>query len=745
VPNSDLQPKSKETQNKATRVNGVQAEGASLSVGQPFAAAERARLDSNRLTSHDVIALQRSVGNQVVARMLGSGAAQSRRGPVIQAKLTVGPAHDKYEQEADDVANRVMRMTDPAPHQDVTKPQADAEQVQRAPVINRVQRRTPVGLEGGAVDSGLETTIHQAKNGGSSLSSGLRSKLEPKLNADLSGVKIHTDSKAVQLNRDLGAKAFTHKNHIFYGAGQSPNDVKLTAHEAVHTIQQGAVPQKSVQRKRRDQGQERGEAGTGETTVVEQGPAVGVVERSAIGDTIQRSVGFEFQTTWGIVKNEPAPPTQLTKTQKVGKAVKSVGKAIAKPFKAIGKAISNKINGPQPPVVPTPHVGPVPPDPGRQHTRFPKAMNHITDGYVNLSTDDASTVLGSEIEWVIDPPIPDNATDKEVTAIINRLMHYINALLALNNQDSFRLSAITGRISDDEVEIQPGAKSNAGRAMDVSPQTTGGIKFEHLFDMLKEVAGGKNGTSEFNGGTGTSRAEQMTSRVNTAKIDGSPQLKGLLAFIVNYMNMNKSLGPNSDPYKFAADYAKVNTQFLLRTDFATMFNLLPKEEKQKYTKNGTQNADTFVNLVKSVMPDIDMNGQVFERGVKNTSNKTVKYFPLTRKQWLQGIAEGEDKLSGASAFAKAQGYAGDLESMGNINGKAGKLDQVGRDDPSAKTGIIMEFRSKTDQIKASDIPGYIRTTFNYIQQLNQRKTQQEIQDDRLKEDSHKRRAINFWG
>jgi hypothetical protein len=57
----------------------------------------------------------------------------------------------------------------------------------------------------------------------------------------------------------------------------------------------------------------------------------------------------------------------------------------------------------------------------------------------------------------------------------------------------------------------------------------------------------------------------------------------------------------------------------------------------------------------------------------------------------------------------------------------------------------MEFRSKTDQIKASDIPAYIRTTFNYIQQLNQRKTQQEIQDDRLKEDSHKRRAINFWG
>ena len=47
----------------------------------------------------------------------------------------------------------------------------------------------------------------------------------------------------------MGAKAFTHGNHIYYGAGQSPHDLKLTAHEAVHTVQQGGVKTGQVQAK----------------------------------------------------------------------------------------------------------------------------------------------------------------------------------------------------------------------------------------------------------------------------------------------------------------------------------------------------------------------------------------------------------------------------------------------------------------------------------------------------------------
>ncbi len=52
-----------------------------------------------------ILFLQRTIGNQAVQRMMKSG--------VIQAKLKIGQPNDKYEQEADRVADQVLRMPDP--------------------------------------------------------------------------------------------------------------------------------------------------------------------------------------------------------------------------------------------------------------------------------------------------------------------------------------------------------------------------------------------------------------------------------------------------------------------------------------------------------------------------------------------------------------------------------------------------------------------------------------------------------
>ena len=52
--------------------------------------------------------MQQSVGNARLSRLVGSP---------IQSKLTVGAPNDVYEQEADRVANRVMRMPEPRPAQ----------------------------------------------------------------------------------------------------------------------------------------------------------------------------------------------------------------------------------------------------------------------------------------------------------------------------------------------------------------------------------------------------------------------------------------------------------------------------------------------------------------------------------------------------------------------------------------------------------------------------------------------------
>ncbi len=53
-------------------------------------------------------------------------------------------------------------------------------------------------------------------------------------------IRIHDDSEAHELCELLGARAFTTRNHIFFGAGEYGDD-ELLFHEATHCIQQGAV------------------------------------------------------------------------------------------------------------------------------------------------------------------------------------------------------------------------------------------------------------------------------------------------------------------------------------------------------------------------------------------------------------------------------------------------------------------------------------------------------------------------
>ena len=49
---------------------------------------------------------------------------------------------------------------------------------------------------------------------------------------------MHEGNEAAEAASSINAKAFTHKNHIWLGQGQSSSDTALMAHEATHTVQQ---------------------------------------------------------------------------------------------------------------------------------------------------------------------------------------------------------------------------------------------------------------------------------------------------------------------------------------------------------------------------------------------------------------------------------------------------------------------------------------------------------------------------
>ena len=96
---------------KQTRANDQpdQTRAARPKTPAPSAQAVPASRHLQRLPDHPAAAtpgavteLQTRYGNRAVRQLLASH--------TVQAKLAVGPANDRYEQEADQVADQVMRM-----------------------------------------------------------------------------------------------------------------------------------------------------------------------------------------------------------------------------------------------------------------------------------------------------------------------------------------------------------------------------------------------------------------------------------------------------------------------------------------------------------------------------------------------------------------------------------------------------------------------------------------------------------
>ncbi len=188
--------------------------------------------------------------------------AASTATALLQAKLSVGPADDPFEREADRVAAAVMADIGRRPAElddDVATPDV-ARAVRRSASISRIQAKAvpSIGLEGGALDSDTDALIEQARGGGATLDDGVRRTMESAFGADFSGVRVHDDSGAHDLSQRIQAKAFTTGSDIFFGNGQyqpgRTGGQELLAHHLTHDVQQGGAggggtAARSVQRK----------------------------------------------------------------------------------------------------------------------------------------------------------------------------------------------------------------------------------------------------------------------------------------------------------------------------------------------------------------------------------------------------------------------------------------------------------------------------------------------------------------
>jgi len=161
----------------------------------------------------------------------GGGCPRCKDHKAANPEIEISSPLDRYEREADAVADQVMKMPDPDFQSEVGSSGS----------IKATLQRKCAGCEGdGQVPGGDSTNI--SMGGGQPLADSERAFFEPRFGRDFSAVRLHTDEKAAESALALNALAYTIGSDVVFGANQySPTTSagrNLLAHELAHVVQQ---------------------------------------------------------------------------------------------------------------------------------------------------------------------------------------------------------------------------------------------------------------------------------------------------------------------------------------------------------------------------------------------------------------------------------------------------------------------------------------------------------------------------
>ncbi|MCF6350622.1 MAG: DUF4157 domain-containing protein [Flavobacteriaceae bacterium] len=221
-----------------------------------------------------------------------------KENPFIQPKLNVGKTGDKYEIEADKMADQVVNKT--GAESTIQKKEGE-EEVQQKPLASSItpliqkkenteeesvqskqelqrkedeeavqqkedeepvqQKEDEESVQQKEDEESIQTKSNNQNtvspsiegrlkkgSGGTKMDAKTKNEMESGFGADFSSVNIHTDNEAAQMSQDIGAQAFTHGNDVYFNQGKYNPDSKegkhLLAHELTHTVQQEGMVQK---------------------------------------------------------------------------------------------------------------------------------------------------------------------------------------------------------------------------------------------------------------------------------------------------------------------------------------------------------------------------------------------------------------------------------------------------------------------------------------------------------------------
>lgn len=193
----------------------------------------------------------------------------------IQTKLRIGEPGDQYEQEADRIADQVMRMPEPQVQRQPEEEEEEEELLQTKPLACQitplVQRQVEPeeeeeeeqeeaflqtkSLARSAIPTPLNNRSQVLKGAGQPLPKSVRTRFESRFGHDFSRVRVHTDAASGEVAQTLNARAFTLGNHIVFGRGEyAPSRLdgqRLIVHELTHVVQQSAGSESRMIRRQR--------------------------------------------------------------------------------------------------------------------------------------------------------------------------------------------------------------------------------------------------------------------------------------------------------------------------------------------------------------------------------------------------------------------------------------------------------------------------------------------------------------
>ncbi|MEM1319219.1 MAG: DUF2817 domain-containing protein, partial [Bacteroidota bacterium] len=184
---------------------------------------------------------------------------QRRQYRAISAPLPkIGAPNDRYEREADAMADRILQTprrfsgqvlsAGPASLQrKCAACQHEEEQIRRQPMMGPAS-------SGGAAQAtpALQSQLRNSRGSGQALPSATQSFMSQAFNTDFNHVRIHTDQRAVRMSQGLHARAFTYGSDIYFNRGQyrpqSRQGKHLLGHELTHVVQQQQTPKAYIAR-----------------------------------------------------------------------------------------------------------------------------------------------------------------------------------------------------------------------------------------------------------------------------------------------------------------------------------------------------------------------------------------------------------------------------------------------------------------------------------------------------------------